>query len=111
MFKGLPIDNVYVLDLDDVSSSCAKCLMVKNDDSWLWHIRLSHVHFDLINKVLSKDLVIGLPKKKFEKDKLCDACRKVKQSRVPFKPKNIVSTSKALELLHLDLFGPSRTKV
>ena len=27
-----------------------------------------------------------------------------------FKPKNIVSTSKRLELLHLDLFGPSRTR-
>jgi len=59
---------------------------------------------------LSKDLVIGLPKIKFEKDKLCDACQKGKQTRVSFKPKNVVSTSKPLELLHLDLFGPSRTR-
>jgi len=64
----------------------------------------------LLNKVLSKDLVIGLPKIKFEKDKLCDACQKGKQTRVSFKPKNVVSTSKPLELLHLDLFGPSRTR-
>jgi hypothetical protein len=110
MFKGLRVDNVYVLDLDDVSLSGAKCLMVKNEDSWLWHRRLSHVHFDFLNKVLSKDLVIGLPEIKFENDKLCEACQKVKQTRVSFKPENIVSTSKPLELLHLDLFGQSRTK-
>jgi len=110
MFKGLCVDNVYVLDLYDVSSNGVKCLMAKNEDYWLWHRRLSHVHFDLLNKVVSKDLVVGLPKIKFEKDKLCDAYQKGKQTRVSFKPKNILSTSKPLELLHLNLFGPSRTK-
>jgi len=93
MFKGLRVDDVYVLDLDDVSSSGAKCLIAKNEDSWFWHRRLSH-----------------LPKIKFVKDKLCDACQKGKQTRVSFKPKNIVSTSKPLELLHLNLFGRARTK-
>jgi len=78
MFKGLRVDIVYVLDLEDVSSSGAKCLIVKNEDSWLWHRLLSHVHFDLLNKVVSNDLVIGLPKIKFEKDKLCNACQKGK---------------------------------
>jgi len=29
MFKDLRVDSVYVLDLDDVSSSGAKCLVVK----------------------------------------------------------------------------------
>jgi len=110
MYKGLRVDNVYVLDLDDALSSGAKCLIAKNEDFWLWHRRLSHVHFDLLNKVVSKGLVVGLPKIKFEKDKLCDACQKGKQTRVSFKPKNIFSISKPLELLHLDLFGPSRTK-
>jgi len=110
MFKGLRFNNVYVLDLDDVSSSGAKCLIAKNDDSWLWHRRHSHVHFDLLNKIVSKDLVVGLPKIKFEKDRLCDACQKGKQTRVSFKPKKVVSTSKPLELLHLDLFGPSTTR-
>lgn len=33
-----------------------------------------------------------------------------KQTRVSFKLKNIVSTSRPLKLLHMDLFGPSRTK-
>lgn len=31
-FKGLHVDNVYVFDLDDVSSSGSKFIMVKNED-------------------------------------------------------------------------------
>ena len=58
--------------------------------------------------LISKDIVIGLPRLKFEKDKLCDACQKGKQTKVSFKSKNIVSTTQPLQLLHMDLFGPSR---
>jgi len=35
MFKGLRVDNVYVLNLDGVSLSGTKCLMAKNEYSWL----------------------------------------------------------------------------
>ena len=45
---------------------------------------------------------------KFEKDRLCDAHQKGKKTRVSFKSKNIVSTTQPLQLLHMDLFGPSR---
>jgi len=62
-----------------------------------------------LSKLISKDLVIGLPKLKFEKDRLCDVCQKGKQVRVYFKSKNIVFTTQPLQLLHMDLFGPSRT--
>jgi len=51
-----------------------------------------------------------LPKIKFEKDKLCDACKKGKQVKSSFHSKNVISTSKPSELLHMDLFGPSRIK-
>jgi len=63
-----------------------------------------------LNKLISKDLVIGLPKIKFEKDKICAAYQKGKQVRSSFHSKNILSTSKPLELLHMDLFGSSRIK-
>lgn len=110
MFKDSRIDNVYMLNLDDASNIGTKCLVTQSEDSWLWHRRLGHVHFDFINKIAYKNLVIGLPKIKFSKEKLCDACQMGKQTRVTFKFKNCVSTSKSLELLHLDLFGPSRTR-
>ena len=52
--------------------------------------------------------MIGLPKLKFTKDKPCDASQKEKKSKSSFKLKNIVSTSRPLELIHMDLFGPTR---
>ena len=61
-----------------------------------------------LNRIASKELVVGLPKLKFERDKLCEACQKGKQTNT-FKPLNVISTSKPLELFHMDLFGPSRT--
>jgi len=63
-------------------------------------------HFNRLNK---KQLVEGLPKLKFEKDRVCETCQKGKQIKVSFKPKNVVSTERPLEMFHMDLFGPSRT--
>nr|KYP36604.1 Retrovirus-related Pol polyprotein from transposon TNT 1-94 [Cajanus cajan] len=83
--------------------------MSKDDESWLWHKRIAHINMKHLNKLISKDFEIGLPKIKFEKNKLCDACQEGKQVKVSFKPKNIVTTSRPLELLPMDLFGPSRT--
>ena len=47
-----------------------------------------------LNKLISMDLVVGLPKLKFEKDHICDDCQKGKQIKHSFKLKNVVSTSK-----------------
>lgn len=58
VFKGSRVDNVYFLDLDDVSMYSSKCLATRNEDSWLCHRCLEHVHFDFINKIPSKNLVL-----------------------------------------------------
>jgi len=62
-----------------------------------------------LNKLISKDLVVGLPKLKFEKYHICEGCQKGKQIKHSFKLKNVFSTSKPPELLHMDLFGHSKT--
>ena len=62
-----------------------------------------------LSKLIKKELIIDLPKLKFEKDKIYDACQLGKQTRVSFKSKNIVSTSRPLKLLYMDLFDPIRT--
>ena len=108
IFVGHREGNMYVVNMKDLSSQNI-CLMAKNEDSWLWHRRLGHASMHVIDKASKNDLVIGLPKLKFEKDRLCDACALGKQTRSSFKSKNVVSTSRPLELLHLDLFGPTRT--
>ena len=107
MLIGKRINNVYLLD---IYFSCSiGCLLSKHDESWLWHRRIAYIHMNQLNKLISKDLVIGLHKLKFEKDHICKACQKGKQIKHSFKLKNVVSSSKPLELLHMDLFGPSRT--
>jgi hypothetical protein len=42
----------------------------------------------------------------FEKDKLCSACQAGKQVANTHPTKDFISTSRPLELLHMDLFGP-----
>ena len=64
---------------------------------------------NLISKLVKKDLVIGLPKITFENNILCKACQQGKQTKISFKSKNVVSTSRPLQLLHIDLIGLSRT--
>ena len=61
-------------------------------------------------KLVKRKLVNGLPEIKFEPDRLCDACQKGKQVKTSFKSKQLVCTSNALELILMDLFGPSRNR-
>ncbi|GJS19282.1 retrovirus-related pol polyprotein from transposon TNT 1-94 [Tanacetum coccineum] len=63
----------------------------------------------LIQSLSSKELVRNLPKLKYDKH-FCDACKIGKQAHASHKAKNIVSTKRCLELLNMDLFGPSAIK-
>nr|GEZ53425.1 retrovirus-related Pol polyprotein from transposon TNT 1-94 [Tanacetum cinerariifolium] len=56
--------------------------------------------------IASKELVRKLPKLKCDRH-FCDACKIGKQAHASHKAKNIVSMSRFLELLHMDLFGLS----
>ena len=67
------------------------------------------MNMNLITQLNKNELVRGLPKISFEKYKVCEACQMGKQIKTSFKNKNFISTSRPLELLHMDLFGPSRT--
>ncbi|KAH0710848.1 hypothetical protein KY284_012275 [Solanum tuberosum] len=84
------------------------CLSAQTDDTNLWHRRLGHISTSLLNKLVARDLVRGLPRLKFSNDKVCDACAKGKQTRSSFKAKKGVSTTRPLELLHMDICGPVR---
>ena len=96
---------MYVIYINDINIHNESCLRANNvNDSWLWHRRLRHASMKTLCKLIKNDLVIGLPKLNFDKDKICDACQFGKQVRSLFKPKNLVS--RPLELLHIDLFGP-----
>src|SRR3954471_12844992 len=83
--------------------------MSVSEEQWVWHRRLGHASLRKISQINKLDLVRGLPNLKFKSDALCEACQKGKFSKPAFKSKNVVSTSRPLELLHIDLFGPVKT--
>ncbi|KAH0682508.1 hypothetical protein KY290_023330 [Solanum tuberosum] len=98
--------NMYVVDLKMTHGDDLTYLSAQSENANLWHRRLGHVSSSLLNKLVSRDLVRGLPKLKFSDKKVCDACVKGKQIRSSFKQKKQVSSSRVLELIHMDLCGP-----
>nr|GEX78021.1 retrovirus-related Pol polyprotein from transposon TNT 1-94 [Tanacetum cinerariifolium] len=77
-----------------------------DENFMLWHKRLGHANMHLIQLLAFNKLVRNLPKLKFDQH-FCDACKIRKQAYASHKAKNIVSTNRCLELLHMDLYGPS----
>jgi transposase InsO family protein len=73
---------------------------------WLWHHRLAHVGMKNLHKLLKGDHVLGLTDVCFEKDRPCAACQAGKQVGSTHHSKNVMRTSRPLELLHMDLFRP-----
>ncbi|GJW29836.1 putative ribonuclease H-like domain-containing protein [Tanacetum coccineum] len=106
-------DNMYSVDLKNiVPSGGLTCLFAKAtlDESNLWHRRLGHINFKTMNKLVRGNLVRGLPSKIFENNHTCVACQKGKQHKASCKTKTVSSISQPLQMLHMDLFGPTFVK-
>ncbi|GJS21918.1 putative ribonuclease H-like domain-containing protein [Tanacetum coccineum] len=89
LFKVPRKDNMYNVDLKNVvPQGGLTCLFAKAtpDESNLWHRRLRHVNFKTMNKL------------------------KGKQHRASCKTKTVSSISQPLQMLHMDLFGPTFVK-
>ncbi|GJU20019.1 putative ribonuclease H-like domain-containing protein [Tanacetum coccineum] len=105
--------NMYNFDLKNVvPSGDLTCLFAKAiiDESKLWHRRLGHVNFKTMNKLVKGNLVRGLPSKIFDNDHTCVACQKGKQHKASCKAKLMSSISQPLQMLHMDLFGPTSVR-
>nr|GEV84337.1 hypothetical protein [Tanacetum cinerariifolium] len=106
-------NNMYNVDLKNiVPSGDLTCLFAKAtlNESNLWHIRLSHINFKTMNKLVKGNLVRVLPSKVFENNHTCVACKKGKQHRASCKTKPVSSVSQPLQRLHMDLFRPTFVK-
>nr|GEW99295.1 retrovirus-related Pol polyprotein from transposon TNT 1-94 [Tanacetum cinerariifolium] len=103
--RGIRKKGLYVIKLGNKPSDQI-CLATSDENSTLWHRRLVHANMRLIQLLASKELVRNLPKLKFDQY-FCDVSKIRKQAHASHKAKNIVSTTRCLELLHMDPFGPS----
>ncbi|GJX17263.1 putative ribonuclease H-like domain-containing protein [Tanacetum coccineum] len=106
-------NNMYSFNLENiVPSGGLACLIAKatTDESNKWHRRLGHVNFKNLNRLVKGNLVRGLPSKLFQNDHTCVACQKGKQHKASCKAKVVSSISHTLQLLHMDLFGPTSVR-
>jgi hypothetical protein len=80
----------------------------KDDESWLWHRRLGHLNFDHLIKLKNLEAVKDLSRISKPQDFMCKPCQVGKLTRTPLNSKSFTSTNKPLQLVHMDLCGPSR---
>ncbi|GJR03670.1 putative ribonuclease H-like domain-containing protein [Tanacetum coccineum] len=103
--------NLYTINLNNLSPrGNLACLVAKAsvDESVKWHRRMGHVNYKNMNRLVKGNLVRGLPPKLFKNDHTCVACCKGKQHKASYKAITAVSSiSEPLQLLHMDLFGPT----
>jgi hypothetical protein len=97
--------NIYVLS--EIGNE--KCCLGKEDESCLWHRRMGHIHFDNLSKVNRREEVREMPRIMKPTNTLCKHCQQGNQTKTRFKSKEY-STTRPLEIVHTDLFGPTTTK-
>ncbi|GJY21171.1 retrovirus-related pol polyprotein from transposon TNT 1-94 [Tanacetum coccineum] len=112
LLKGSRSTNLYTISVDEMMKSSLICLLSKasKNKSWLWHRRLNHLNFGIINDLARKDLVRGLPRLKFKKYHLCSACQLGKSIKFSHKPKSKNTNIEVFHTLHMDLYGPMRVQ-
>jgi transposase InsO family protein len=104
-FKGVLDVQLYLVYFNDNNAELDTCLIAKTNMGWLWHHRLAHVGMKNLHKILKGKHILGLTNVHFEKDSIYSACQAGKQVGVYHPHKNIITTERPLELLHMDLFG------
>jgi hypothetical protein len=102
-FYGVLEGQLYLVDFNRAELNT--CLIAKTKKGWLWHRRLTHVGMKNLHNLLKGEHIWGLTNVHFEKDRVCSACQARKQVGVHHPHKNIMTTDRPLELLHMDLFG------
>jgi hypothetical protein len=105
-FKGVLEGQLYLVDFNENKVELNTCLIAKTNMGWLWHRRLAHVGMKYLHKLLKGEHILGLTNVHFAKDRICSACQAGKRVGVHHPHKNIMTTDRPLELLHMDLFGP-----
>ena len=84
--------------------------MAQTYDNWLWYRRMGHINFENLININKKYVVRDFPKIIKPSNVVCKHCQHGKKTRISFKTKEY-STSKPLELVHIDLCGTKRTKI
>jgi hypothetical protein len=105
-FKCVLDGKIYLVDFTKENVDLDACLIAKTNLGSLWHRCLTHVGMKNLHKLLKGEHVLGLTNVCFEKDRPCAAYQAGKHVGTNHSSKNVMMTSRPLELLHMDLFEP-----
>jgi hypothetical protein len=105
-FKGVLRGKLYLVDFIPEEVELDRCLIAKTNMGWLWYRWLAHVGMRNLHKLQKDGHILGLTNIIFEKDRPCGACQAEKQVGAHNHAKNIMTITRPLEMLHMDLFGP-----
>jgi transposase InsO family protein len=94
---------LYVLDVDIAQPVCLA--MRGEEEAWVWHARIGHLHFAALHKMGCDGLVKGMPLLS-QVEQVCEACLAGKHRRSPFPHQAQRRATEVLHLLHGDICGP-----
>jgi hypothetical protein len=110
VFKGFRYGHIYLVDFSEKKASSMTRLFSKTSLEWLWYRRIDHIEMSNLKKAHKRGMITGLKDGTFDKNKLCSTCQAGKQVVIHHPLKTMLSTSKHLELVHMDLFRPTSYK-
>ena len=99
LLQGTVKDGLYLL----AEAHLPEANVGEKVDSDSWHHRLGHPNMRVLQKVIS---TYGFPPLSVSKTPLCDACLASKSHHLPYS-KSTHQTTKPLDIIHSDLWGPS----
>ena len=100
------LDNCYGL-VPDADILC-NSIRLPNED--LWHHWMRHASYKHLSIVSKHESILGIPKLSRLSNVVCGPCQLGKQTKAKHLSTQTSATSRPLELLHLDLMGPTRTE-
>ena len=106
----------YVLEGARSIDNCYKllqshtCPTTSFDEIEIWHQMLGHLNYKNLTKIVNTGAIRGIPKLGIKKNRVCGPCQLGKQLKVSHKVLQQVTTTKILELLHMDLIGPMQVE-
>lgn len=81
---------MYVSEFKMTHGDDLTCFNAQSENADLWHRRLGHVSFSLLNKIVSRDLVRGLPKLKYSNNKVLMYVLKGNKTDLHLNPRNML---------------------
>jgi transposase InsO family protein len=97
---------LYLVDFIPEEVELDRCLIAKTSMGWLWQRRLAHVGIRNFHKLQKDGHILGLINIVFRKIGPAVLAKSESKLELMIMPKNIMTTTRPLEMLHMDLFGP-----